>query len=137
MRSAALATMGLLVAAMAHADESTHVTAEHHVTVCIEGGAGFGVKAHAQAMASQMFAAIGVTIEWEQGQRTCPPQGVLISLTDETPGGFLPGALGYALPYEGAHIRLFYDRIAIGRDPVLAPVVLVHVMVHEITHILQ
>jgi hypothetical protein len=46
----------------------------------------------------------------------------------------MPGALAYALPYEGTHITVFYDRIAKGAYP---STVLAHVMVHEITHLLQ
>jgi hypothetical protein len=44
--------------------------------------------------------------------------------------------LAYALPYEGAHSRVFYDRIA-ARGNALMPHLLAHVLVHEITHILQ
>lgn len=47
-----------------------------------------------------------------------------------------PGALAYALAYEGVHIQVFYDRIAVS-DPDLVPYLLANVVVHEITHILQ
>ena len=48
----------------------------------------------------------------------------------------LPGALAYALPYEGVHIRVFYDRVE-RVVPGLTAVVLAHVLVHETTHILE
>jgi len=136
MRAAAIVTMGVLAAVMAQAGESEKA-AERRVTVCLEGGAGSGVKIHAQHMASTMFAGIGVTVNWHEGARDCPTESIVISLTNDTPTGLFAGALGYALPYEGAHIRLFYDRIVLDRHPVLVPALLAHVMVHEITHILQ
>ena len=43
--------------------------------------------------------------------------------------------MAYAMPYEGAHIVLFYDRIAVSGRALL-PHLMAHVMVHEITHIL-
>ena len=49
----------------------------------------------------------------------------------------MPGALAYALPYEGAHVQLFYDRITEAGDSALLSRLLAHVLVHEITHILQ
>ena len=44
--------------------------------------------------------------------------------------------LAYALLYEGVRIRVFYDRGA-AAHPQGTHAVLVHVMAHEITHILQ
>jgi hypothetical protein len=84
-----------------------------------------------------MFAAIGVTVNWREGFRDCPPQGIFLSLTEQTPAELFPGALGYSLPYEGSHIRLFYDRISHDRPPILVPALLAHVFAHEITHMLQ
>lgn len=136
MRITAIATMALIAAGVAQAGEAVQ-TAGRRVTVCTEGGAGFGVQKRAQAIASKMFAGIGVTIDWREGLRGCPPQGILVSLTDRTPPSLFPGALAFALPYEGAHIRLFYDRIAQDRPAVLLTPLLAHVLVHEITHILQ
>jgi hypothetical protein len=45
----------------------------------------------------------------------------------------MSGALGYAMPYR-RHIIIFFDRIETMQD---AWTVLGHVMVHEITHIIQ
>jgi len=44
--------------------------------------------------------------------------------------------LAYAFPYEGVHIEVFYDRIDYGA-PDVRTALLAHVLVHEITHILQ
>jgi hypothetical protein len=48
----------------------------------------------------------------------------------------MPGCLAYALPYEGLHIVVFYDRIA-QEHPGLVKSLLAHVLAHEITHLLQ
>ena len=64
----------------------------------------------AKAIASSMFRKIGVTLVWVDS-RSCPPDGIHITLTGHTPDTLQPGALAYALPYGGTHIRVFRDRI--------------------------
>jgi hypothetical protein len=61
---------------------------------------------------------------------------IVIQLTKGAPKQFRPNALAYALPYEGAHIVVFYDRVQSAPSNITA-VVLAHVLVHEITHILE
>lgn len=134
MKVIALATMAALAGVVAQAGE-TVPTAELSATVCREGNADFGVKS-AQAMASEMFAAIGVTIDWREGSGDCPPQGILITLVPQTPAGLRPDAFASAVPFEN-HIRVFYDRVAEHRPKLLVPHLLAHVLVHEITHVLQ
>jgi hypothetical protein len=95
------------------------------------------VSSIARALASDMFAGIGVRIDWLSGQpaaSSATAGAIAIELVTETPGPFLPGALAYAKPYEGVHIRVFYDRIKYKPAPAE---LLAHVMVHEITHVLQ
>jgi hypothetical protein len=107
------------------------------VTVCMGLGIVSGAPI-ARAIASKMFAGIGVTIDWRD-HRDCPAEAILISLTDNTPENLHRGALAYARPYEGVHIRVFCDRIQRFQSyqPILVPSLLAHVLVHEITHILQ
>jgi hypothetical protein len=90
----------------------------------------------AQVLAVRMFAAIGIALEWAKGKPTGesaqPP--IIIEVRTGAPENFKPGSLAYALPYEGSHITVLVDRI----ENMGAPSnVLAHVMVHEITHILQ
>jgi hypothetical protein len=90
-----------------------------------------------KTMAGQMFARIGITVEWGKGEPPVasslePP--IVIELATHVPAHFKPGVLAYALPYEGAHITVFYDRIQYKPQP---GALLAHVMVHEITHLLQ
>ena len=89
----------------------------------------------AKAIASKMLRKIGVTLVWVDS-KSCPPEGIHITLTGQTPATLQPGALAYALPYEGTHIRVFRDRIE-ANQPALVPHLLAHVLVHEIIHILE
>ena len=49
----------------------------------------------------------------------------------------MPGAFALARVYEGVHITVFWDRVQRRTNSLTAGVVLGHVLVHEITHILQ
>ncbi len=136
MRIAVIAAIGVAASVVAPAGEAVKPL-ERAVSVCISGGPSAVIRTPSKAIASKMFGAIGVTLHWHEGLRNCPLQGILLSLTDETPATLFPGALGYSLPYEGSRIRLFWDRIEEDRPQVLLAFLLAHVMVHEITHMLQ
>jgi hypothetical protein len=107
---------------------------QRKVTVCMETTPTSEVV-RAQAEASGMFAAIGVKLEWR-----CPKSGlqeaIVTSLAARAPENRKPGELAYALPYEGTHIVIFYDRVS-KMAPNQVHAVLAHVLVHEVTHILQ
>jgi hypothetical protein len=89
----------------------------------------------AQYLATRIFAKVGISLDW----RACARAGeswqapIVVQLVSGTPEGFMPGVLGYAMPYRG-QITVFFDRIATMQDP---RIVLGHVMVHEITHVIQ
>ena len=104
------------------------------VTVCM-GLGNLSSAPMARALASKMFTSIGVIIDW-RNPRACPAEAIVISLVDSAPENVSRGALAYALPYEGVHIQVFCDRIR-RHDSRLVPFLLAHVLVHEITHILQ
>jgi len=95
------------------------------------------VRAPALDLASKMFATIGIRLDWRGGEppRASATRPIGIELAANTPANLLPGALGSAMPYEGVHIRVFYDRIQ--SDVAPRSVLLAHVLVHEIVHILQ
>ena len=136
MKGTAMTLMMIAVSGVAPA-ESIDLAAERTVTVCMEGAVVSPASVQAQKIASGMFVAIGVTLEWRRGLKDCPPKGIRISLGDQTPTSLKPGAIAYALPYEGEHIRVFYDRVSRAATRSLVPRLLAHVLVHEITHILQ
>jgi len=93
----------------------------------------------AEGIASGMFAVAGVRIHWRTGQPRPyePGRPILIAITSKTPETFHRGALAYAQVFEGAHIRIFYDRLKDASRPGATATLLAHVMVHEITHILE
>jgi len=135
MKITAVTMLAVLSGAAAEAGKPGQ-PAERTVIVCMESDAiGAAVAVPAKEIASKMFAAIGVTLDW---RHNCPAQGILISLSEHDQAERrLPQAFGYALPYEGTHIVIFYDRLQRSADPALIPSLLAHVMVHEITHILE
>jgi hypothetical protein len=131
-----LATMVAVAAATAWAGE-TGAEGLRTVTVCVDpSGDGVEIRS-AQGLASKLFARIGVRIDWRE-LRSCTAGGsaLQVSLSYNTPPNQLPGSLAYALPYEGSHIVLFYDRVRLS-DSNLITRLMAYVMVHEITHILE
>lgn len=137
MKLTAMTTMLMITGSVVYGQSMAAETG-HRLTLCFDGdAAGLGVVLRAQAPASQMFGRIGITLKWERATQDCPAEAIRISLNRNTPAALKPGALAYALPYEGTHIQVFYDRISMQWQPDMASIVLAHVMVHEITHILQ
>jgi len=135
MRLKAMVMMMAATAASVWAAEN--VESRRKVTVCVRGSAGPHAKA-AEVLASRMFAEIDVHIDWRAANACAEFDNTLtVSFSDNTPAYQLPGALAYALPYEGTHIVVFYDRIKGQVDSSMVPRLLAHVLVHEITHILQ
>ena len=131
MKITATTLMAVMVEVAALASEPGQ-PAERMVTVCTEHDP-IGVM-RAEETASKMFSSIGVKLDW---RRDCLAQGIRISFSEDTPAKRMPHALAYALPYEGAHIVIFYDRLRRTVRPAMLPCLLAHVLVHEITHILQ
>ena len=110
------------------------------VTICLVTNPNRLLVDAATTLASRMFSAIGVTVKWHEPP-VCPAGAedpVFLTLQTRTPEAQLPGALGVALPLEGSHAWVFYDRVlrtSLGDAYVAA--LLAHVMAHEIAHVLQ
>jgi len=109
---------------------------EPQVVVCMASPGDIPMEnlAAAKAVSSGIFAGIGVNIQWRRPSH-CSTQGISITFSNHTPAGLMPGAMAYALPYEGTHIVVFYDRVK--DKPGRWPILLGHVIAHEITHLLQ
>jgi hypothetical protein len=108
------------------------------VIVCINPGGDLETVERAQTTAARIFASVGVRIEWRK-PASCPDgpdQPIIADLTSHTPKDYLPGAFGFALPFEGVHIGVFYDRLST-IQVYRRPNVLAHVLAHEIAHILE
>lgn len=109
------------------------------VTVCLNPGAHPADFYLAKGTASRILLDAGVRLNW-RGEWNCatdPGRVVRIRVSEETPAALNPGALGTALPYEGTNIVVFYDRVWSHCRPSAVPVVLGHVMAHEIVHVLE
>jgi hypothetical protein len=105
------------------------------VAVCLDGV----LKpeyANVTSTASEIFAGIGVWLEWHEN-RHCPPEAVKITLSTSKTGAPHSDVLAYSAPFEGTHIVVYLDRVEATVDSRRAPVLLAHVFAHEITHILQ
>ena len=89
----------------------------------------------AQRLATRIFADNGIPLDW----RACEPADessqttIVVQLVTGKKEGLMSDSLGYAMPYR-RHIIIFFDRIETMQD---AWTVLGHVMVHEITHVIQ
>ena len=94
----------------------------------------------ARRQVEQMFVTAGVRIVWRDGAPSSAEisrdRPIIVHFVLHTPVTDHPGALAFALPYEGTHLRIFYDRVQFA-NPRWTQAVLVHVLVHEITHLLQ
>src|SRR5438128_3716742 len=107
-----LAAMVLMAGGAASAWAGEAGAAEgRRVTVCMSTAGDIQVQS-AQVPASRMFAGIGVGIEWRKSS-SCPssPDVIKVSLSDDTRKTVHPGALAYALPYEGTTVVVFHDRL--------------------------
>ena len=135
MKITALVAIATAAAASSQADQANQ--APSVVAVCMATGSVTFIASQAQNIAAQMFAGIGVTIRWHRSGSSCPAEAIQISLSEHTPPHRLPGSMAFAMPFEGIHIQIFYDRLARSAEPRVLPTKLAHVMVHEITHILQ
>jgi hypothetical protein len=93
----------------------------------------------AEGLASKMLAKAGVRVIWytvlPAAYRGRHP--ILIDIAPKAPEKFQRGALAYTRPFEGAHITIFWDRLEGTSDLHVRNALLVHVLVHEITHILE
>jgi len=135
MRIAAMLVMAVVVVGLP-------ARAERNVTVYVNMDVNTrGALYQAQDLGARIFAEAGVRINWRTGR----PSGtqykrepaIMVSLAERTPADYLPGALAEARVFEGVHITVFWDRIECRARSAPASVVLAHVLVHEITHILQ
>lgn len=133
---AALALPGVLAAGAPHGK----LTAASSVTVCVEKAAAVEpeVLERGEISAGKILALIGLEVEWRNHRLSCPPERnpIILNVTTNTPRDYFPRAYGTALPYEGIHIRAFYDRIQRIRPDQVVPL-LAHVLAHEIVHILS
>ena len=114
-------------------------TVKQMVAVCMSPGGNSALIFQARIVASKIYAEIGVKIQWHDDPRDCAPprDGIVITLSHDTPADLHPGALAYASPFERTHIVLFHDRLMTATTQQMLPTLVAYVLVHEIGHILQ
>jgi hypothetical protein len=104
------------------------------------------VLADAEALAGKMFRGIDVDVRLRtaSGRSKAVPDscGTVIVLSIDGSAGIAPvsrGALAYALPFatSGAVIHIFMDRVGGSHGHDFTKILLAHVMVHEITHVIE
>jgi len=135
MKTKRLAAMLAMAGASLCAGQSA-ATQKATVTVCIEPDP--QVLMGVRPLASAMFAYIGVRIDWRE-QDSCPVGvgAIQVRLSHDSTSVRDSGAeaLAFAQPYKGS-IVVFLDRVQeLNRNG--GPSVLAHVLVHEITHVLE
>ena len=133
MRIQIILTMAVLsVAARADSDVTIYTNIEPNTGGAVE---------HARKAATEAFAAVGVRAEWRAGRPSRDQirdnTAIVINLVDRSDPAFRPGALAWTDLCEGVHITVYWDRITGRHRPASASVVLAHVLVHEVTHVLQ
>ena len=139
----ALPTVAVLTLFAVPAHARNPSIAPQKIIVCIEQPAdSFVVLERAEMIAVQIFARIGLGVEWHGTGRSCPAASgqavpLEISVLTRTRPDYFPSALGLCQPFDGIHGQVFYDRIRTTVKPDFVPYLLAHTLVHEITHLLQ
>jgi hypothetical protein len=123
----------------AFSDEPMPQSRQLHA-ICMDIGLDPIVVLQAQKMATTMFSRIGVGLKWHGYRRSCPVQpakAIKIYLVDHVSPDDHPDVLAYSLPFEGFRINIFYERVQHTVRPGFVPSLLAHVIVHEVTHIIE
>jgi hypothetical protein len=139
----ALPTVAVLTLFAVPAHARNPSIAPQKIIVCIEQPAdSFVVLERAEMIAVQIFARIGLGVEWHGTGRSCPAASAQdrpfeIRVLTRTRADYFSGALGLCQPFDRIHGQLFYDRIRATVKPDIVPYLLANTLVHEITHLVQ
>lgn len=133
-----MAVIGIMAAGVAEARNEPAIG----VTVEMRGGPERTSPAlqQARAMAARMFAAAGIRLEWCDRASHCRDweDRIVITLRPTAPAALPQAAMAEAFSFEGRNIRIYLDRMpATDGGASLTPAFWAHVLVHELTHMLQ
>ena len=111
------------------------------ISVQLRGGAEVSspVVNQARATAARIFTEAGFGLEWCTRAKNCRDWDgrVIVTLEPEAPRRLSGLALAEAQAFEGRNIRIYLDRIRASASKSRRASLLAHVLVHEITHLLQ
>jgi hypothetical protein len=130
--------LALAVLMTASASSATEKPAEVHIYVRGAQHVDLLMTHGAQRQAAEMLRSAGIRVVWKSGQPDnagcCKPEVVL---EYETTADRAPGVMGYAFPNGNGRggVKILYRRIVAKRRR--PEKVLAHVIVHEVTHMLQ
>ena len=128
----------MLAAAMGASTSYGGQIPERVVTVCLNPDNDGAMINAGRAVATQIMKQAGIRLSWRCNKRDYTEgNGIVVSVSRETPANQHPGALAYALPFDRTRIVLFYDRVQDAAPPGFARALLGHVLAHEIVHVLQ
>ena len=109
------------------------------VTVCLADPTLDITIDQAKMTVSAMFRKADVNVVWRHSAADCRKpgaQGIVIDLLTHAPQDAPQLAMARAYAYEGVHIQIFRNRVSHPEGGLNTPL-FAHVIVHEITHILQ
>lgn len=112
------------------------------IAACLDtGNASMWTVIQAQTIAKSIYAGIGVDLEWRHGNQYCKASAKAIIHVEFTTGlreTKYPGALASTRLGDAPHrIDVYYDRVEQLTEPHLVPIVLGHVLAHEIAHVVE
>ena len=91
-----------------------------------------------RAAATVVMQGIGIKLQWRSEQECRRSTNcITISVLSNSLPDDQPGALAYAKVYQGKQIVVFGDRVLDSIESRRAPILLGHVIAHEIVHVLQ
>ena len=93
----------------------------------------------AKSTAGEMLSSAGVRIEWCESAKKCShwEDGIVVTFEAQAPRSLPFQAIAAAQAFEGRNIRIYADRLNRLTNKSLKHRLLAHILVHEITHILQ
>ena len=127
----------ITAAAMTVCGQQAPMRLDRSAAVCLVDGR--SVLENTGPGVSRIFAQIGIRIDWRNNSRSCDQEdgAILIRLSYGKPATQLEDAFGYALPYEGTHIVVFWDHVLETTRATGAQNLLAYVVAHEIGHVLE
>lgn len=111
---------------------------ESNVVVCLIEDSHLPTLDTPETKASRIFDSIGVKIRWVNGP-VCQPgaEPPIMVVVQYRSSKQFPHALGLALPSDGRHAWVFYDRVRETAEEVQLQTLLGYVLAHEVAHLLQ